>query len=83
MPGKVFHISDEVHKLVTQYCKSNDMPPKNWVESVLLRALESQSSMPNKRERTEFFAVPKKKVAISKVVDSDDEPWSKPPFWAK
>jgi hypothetical protein len=83
MPGKVFHVSDEVHKLVTQYCKRNDLPPKNWVEAILIQALESQSSMPDKKERTEFFAVPKKRILTSAAVDSDDEPWSQPPFWAK
>jgi len=91
MPGKVFHISDGVHKLVVKHCQDNNLSTRSWIESTLIQAVKGnnraeadrQSSIPNKKERIEFFAAPKKKMEVVTMTRKDDDLWSQPPFWAK
>lgn len=40
MPGKVFHVSDDVHEAVKAWCEAKDLRPKLWVEDVLKAALQ-------------------------------------------
>ena len=86
MAGKVFHVSDSVHKMVAKHCKDNNLVLKEWVESTLTRGVMSKlvtdDSMANVilNSVREVKQVPKKKLVRATESDGDD-PWVKPPFW--
>lgn len=68
MPGKVFHVSDGVHKMVAKHCRDNNLVLKEWVESTLMRGVIPDLTQPKKK--------------IDRAIESSgDDPWIKPPFW--
>lgn len=39
MPGKVFHVSDDLHRQTKAFCEHHGLGTKPWVEAVIQRAL--------------------------------------------
>lgn len=89
--GKVVHISDEVHARIRVHCEERRIPMREWIEQLVLAALDSQidavrsSTVAPDPAPPSTVAVEKKPLpTIAEETDaSADEPWSRPPFWAR
>lgn len=71
MKGKVFHVDDETHRLATEYCGARGIVLEEWIAVLVRGAVSGERGDP----------VVKKKIPVF-VAESEDEPWSRPPFWA-
>jgi hypothetical protein len=96
--GKVVHISDEVHARVRAHCKERRIPMREWIEDLVLAALDGQidavrsstvapspalsSTVAPSPALSSTVAVEKKPLPTI-AEETGDEPWSRPPFWAR
>jgi hypothetical protein len=95
MPGKVFHVDDATHRVVTKYCDDNGLARTEWVARVLVRAVKEsvlasdpepepvQEIRPQKTSTVLTVSVPKKQMTRppAPTTNQNEEPWAKPPFW--
>jgi hypothetical protein len=95
MPGKVFHVDDATHKVVTKYCTDNGLARTEWVARVLVQAVKAgvgvvepepepvQEIRSQKTSTVLTVSVPKKHMTKppAPTDKNDDQPWAKPPFW--
>ena len=70
--GKVFHVSNALHARVQEYCAAHDVQIKVWVDRILTAVLNDKTLVPVKKKPLPGFAA-----------NTEDEPWSRPPFWAQ
>jgi len=95
MGGKVFHVDDDLHQAVKDWCSQHNLTPKEWVSEILTMALEarvvvpgawrfalpiSDETMITKPAVTRAEIVGKKKLP-DPMEKTGDEPWTRPPFW--
>ena len=90
MPGKVVHLSDEVHSTSKRKAKEDGMSLKEWVEKLIREHLAPKPVPETPRRVVEIRAVhtsadPVRKKPLTSFEDDDDDgikPWERPPFWA-
>jgi len=70
--GKVIHLSDDVHQKMMGFCREHDLQASQWVSRLILDAV-AQTTIP----------VEKKKLLKPPQPSSDEEIYSRPPFWAQ
>lgn len=85
--GKVVHLDDELHARVRQHCREEDVQMKEWVSQVLTAALDAPAEVacePEPEPERPTVRIPVSKKPLLQCDDElIDEPWSRPPFWAK
>lgn len=57
MSGKVFHVSDDLHRQTKAFCEHHRFVPKQWVEAVIQRALLLGVTDPNTMITAELKSV--------------------------
>lgn len=90
MGGKVFHVDDETHRLVAEFCEKTGVSRAVWVCETLRSAVGAPASMePDpvpKALPAEVAIVPRKPRTLRQVqkeADKQDENvLSRPPFWS-
>jgi len=97
MGGKVFHVDDDLHQAVRDWCSQHNLVPKVWVSGVVTKALNARVvdpdawtlGMPLVEERAAVIKnstkdkaeIVPKKKLPDSMEKTGDEPWARPPFW--
>jgi len=76
MGKKVFHVSDDVHRLVVQYCQQNGYQMSDWVSRALTKAVTSDAPVPMLEKKV----LPKNHGDVS---DLGAKPWEQPAFYER
>jgi hypothetical protein len=80
--GKVIHLEDSLHARIRQHCDGRGVAMKQWVSDVLTAALQDDHKSEALDRRKSHVPVKRKRLTDA-AQETGDEPWSRPPFWAK
>ena len=83
MPGKVIHLSEEVHARAKRFCEQNQLQMSKWVESLIDAAISGEVIVENKaiveKKFVDHVGPP---VQPQRIEIPQDNPYTRPPFWA-
>lgn len=83
MPGKVLHISDELHAQIRAYCANKGIRISDWAEEAVSQAFLTY--LEKDRPRVAVVKVEKRDLQplIQEEPHAGPRPWELAPFWER